>query len=839
MSVMSELFDLVESGTVLVFPTEESARAFSVRYVQERKRGLRASSVIAFDTFYASLLPAEEGREAAGDVDRLLFSEYAASVLSDRFRYFTSSRHPEVRERLAPYLRSMLQSIPEAHGIAKRDGRAEADIALLDHEYRRFLASLGLYEPSFEELSVPAFSAGHALIMPSAFPKEERAAEALRDESSVRFIEAEFPSGLVLERYGNEKEEVRALFIRIRALLDQGVPFSDIVISTSAEERLRPYLEEESYLFDIPLEFVAGRSPLSYPSGAFLSSLSEIHETRYSLQALKRFFLNPAIPFRDHDALVSLMEFAIANSISSAPSFENDRYLRIPKAMGGDWYRTLRFPLDRLMAETDPDRILPELHALMGGLLAEGQFSLNAEDADVYSFAMDGLSSFLGAVRRAGMKGYSSSRPLFPLFISYLRDMRYVPRGRSGGVRVYPLTQDAALSARYRFIIALNDEESARIIRKASFLSDYEIDGERSEEDITRNILSCYSAFSDSLVLSASSDTYSGFALPLSILESVERSAPGDPWRSESSFPECGRIYPLQRYGFERGRAAAMRDIPADEDLTYSRRGLPMERPLRISFSSFDDYRHCPFVYALRHRFGLDRPLSFEVATIDVAEMGSRLHRVLERFYAEDERSADEDIPRIFSEEMEAWKNGEGMGAASMRATDLVVSYLRSVYLGNLIEAARRMDELSRPLDDGGLEVWLSRTFEEEGFLLTGKIDRLAFSAEGEGLVIFDYKSKGSFSGAEAERKGYQMYIYRLLAENAHEGKSVDAAYFVTLRDGAVSPFPMDSSDEDIIGEIASVASSMAEGDWHAVSSDDNCQGCSYRSICRRRFVIR
>ena len=174
-----------------------------------------------------------------------------------------------------------------------------------------------------------------------------------------------------------------------------------------------------------------------------------------------------------------------------------------------------------------------------------------------------------------------------------------------------------------------------------------------------------------------------------------------------------------------------------------------------------------------------------------------------------------------------------------MRATDLVVSYLRSVYLGNLIEAARRMDELSRPLDDGGLEVWLSRTFEEEGFLLTGKIDRLAFSAEGEGLVIFDYKSKGSFSGAEAERKGYQMYIYRLLAENAHEGKSVDAAYFVTLRDGAVSPFPMDSSDEDIIGEIASVASSMSEGDWHAVSSDDNCQGCSYRSICRRRFVIR
>lgn len=839
MSVMSGLFDLVESGIVLVFPTEESARAFSVRYVQERKRGLKASSVIAFDTFYSLLLSSDGGRTAAGDVDRLLFSEYAASVLSDRFRYFVSHRYPEVKERLAPYLRSMLQGLPESHGVSKRDGRAEADIALLEHEYRRYLVSLGLYEPSFEELSVPVFSADHALVMPSAFPKEERAVEALEGNPRVRFIEAPFPSGLTIRRYGNEKEEIRALFIAIRSLLDDGVPFSDIVISTSAEERLRPYLEEESYLFDIPLEFVAGRSPLSYPSGAFLSSLSEIYTTRYSLQALKRFFLNPAIPFRDHDALVSFIEFAVANSISSAPSFEHDRYLRIPKAMGGDWYRTLRFTLDKLMAETDPERIIPELHALMGGLLADEQFSGNAEDADVYSFAMDALSSFLSAVRRAEEKGYSSSRPLFPLFISYLRDTRYVPRGRGGGVRVYPLTQDAALAVRHRFIIALNDEESARTVRKASFLSDYEIEGERSEEDITRDIIACYSSFSDDLVLSASSETYAGFALPLSILESVDSYAPDDPWRSESSFPECGRIYPLQRTGFERGHVTAMRDIPAEEDLTSSLHGVPLEKPLRISFSSFDDYRHCPFVYALRHRFGLDRPLSFEVATLDAAEMGNRLHRVLERFYQMDERSADEDIPRIFSEEMEAWKSGEGMGAYAMRATDLIVSYLRSVYLGNLIEVARRMDELSRPLEEGGLESWLSRTFEEEGFLLSGKIDRLAFSAAGEGLVIFDYKSRGSFSGAEAGRKGYQMYIYRLLTESAYEGKGVDAAYFVTLRDGAVSSFPMERSDEDIIGEIAAAASSMAEGDWHAISSDENCQGCDYRSICRRRFVVR
>ena len=839
MSMVSDLFDLVEAGTILVFPTEESARAFSVRYVQERGKGIKASSVLAFDRFLSLLMEPAAERRPAGEADRLIFSQYAASCLSDRFRYFTSRRYPEVRERLAPYLRTMLQGIPEAVAVGKRDSRAEADIALLDHEYRRFLSDLALYEPSFEILSGAGLDKDYALIMPSAFPKEAGAVEALAGNGHVTVVDASGScQGLILNRYRNEKEEIRALFTAIRTLLDGGVPFSDIVIATSAHERLRPYLEQESYLFDIPLEFIAGRSPLSYPAGAFLSSLSEIHTTRYSLQSLKRFFLNPAIPFRAPDELVAFIEAATANSITSAPSFERDRFMRLPRSMGGDWYRTLRLSLDKLMAERDPGRILPELHGLMRGLLADEEFSGNEEDADVYSFAMDELSSFLSTVRAADDKGFSPSRPLFPLFISYLQDTRYVPRRRSGGIRVYPLSQDGAVAARYRFIIALNDDESIRTIRKAAFLSDYEIDGDRSEEDITRDILSCYASFSDDLVLSASSETYAGFALPLSFLESVEASSPDDPWRSEPSFPECGRIYPLQRLGYERGKDTALRSVDQQDDLTYSLRGCSLTRPVRISFSSFDDYRHCPFVYALRHRFALEKCLSFETATLDVAEMGSRLHRILERFYQEEDRSAERDIPRIFSDEMEAWKRGEGMGSYAMRATDLTISYLRSVYLDNLIGAVQRMDGISVPVKDG-LERWISRTFESEGFILNGKIDRLAMSMGGSGLIIFDYKSRGSFSGSELSSKGYQMYIYRLLAEDAYKGRTVDAACFVTLRDGAVTSFPLDISDADVTGEIAAAAASMAKGDWHAISSDENCQGCIYRSICRRRFVVR
>ena len=49
--VLEDLYRMVDQNLILVFPTEESARAFSVSYVLERKKGILASSVIAFDRF--------------------------------------------------------------------------------------------------------------------------------------------------------------------------------------------------------------------------------------------------------------------------------------------------------------------------------------------------------------------------------------------------------------------------------------------------------------------------------------------------------------------------------------------------------------------------------------------------------------------------------------------------------------------------------------------------------------------------------------------------------------------------------------------------------------------
>ena len=837
MITLNDLFDLAEKGYILVFPTEEAARGFSVRYVQERKKGLKASSAIAFDTFSSLFFPEAELRECASEIDRIIFSNYASSHLSDSFRYFSSSGYPEVKERIAPYIKSMLQNLPEAFLLEKRSRAAENDLRLIEREYTVFLSRLGLYEPLFENIEIPEFANDYVLVMPAAFPKEERIAEAIKDNPHVHIVQDNAADGLCIRKFECEKEEIRALFCRIRDLLDKGVPYSDIVISTAAEDRLRLRLEEESYLFNIPLEFVSGSSPLFSPSGAFILSLSEIYDTSYSLDALKAFFLNPAIPFREPDELRRFIEFSISASITSAPSFEKDRYMKVPQAEGGSWYRTLRFTLDKLMSERDGDKVLQHLHALMAGLLMPEEFNGNEEDAAVYSFAMHEAEIFLKKAKQAEKAGYSLDRPLFPLFISYLESEKYVPRNKSVGIRVYPFTQDAALSARHRFIIALNDDESTVRVKKAKFLSDYEIKQERTDADITGDVLSSYALFSDSLYLSASLETYSGFVLPLSLLHSVDDRADGDSWRDEAVHRRCGRIYPLQRCGYEAAELASLRTVPPDESFAYEMKGHSAELPLSLSFSSFSSYVRCPYTYALKYVFGLDRLKSYVPAALDTAEMGTRLHRVLERYYKGEGGNPDEDIPRIFEEEMEGWKNGVGLAQYSPRATDLVIANLRSVYLKNLISISREMDSFSEPFDKG-LEAWLEESFAESGFLLKGKVDRLALSPDGEGFLVFDYKSRNAFQKSELEKQSFQTYIYKLLVERKY-GNGVLKAYFVSLRDGKLTEAPFELSDEEVIAALGRVSESIAGGDWHAEPSSENCDGCIYRSICRRRFVVR
>ena len=854
MTHLSDLMDMAESGTVLVFPTEESARAFSSAYVLARRKGLLASSSVAFDRFASIFMPGVRGMSAAGEAERSVFSSYAALVLTKRMHYFVSPDYPEMKARLASFFRPILPSLDDALHLPKKSREAAADLALLRREYGRYLEAAGLYESSFQPISIPDGLPGHyAIVMPEAFPKEERLVSAIKDLECMTLIDDLADAYPPLTVYDNEKGEIRALFSSIRELADSGVSLDSIAVSVAAFGRLRPYLEEESYIFGIPLDFREGLPPSASAPGAFLSGLADIYSSSYSLDSLKSWMLNPSIPFREPEKMRRFIAEAVRFSITSAPDRKTDRYMKLPEENGGGLYRILRLTLDKLMAETDPDRILMYLHTISSSMLADDEFRSDPGDADIYAFTMNALSGFLDTLKAASSAGFSAEAPVFPLFIEYLKELKYVPKERIKGVSVYPFTQDAAVPFAHRFIIGLNEKEGTETVKKASFLSDYELSQERSETDITRTLLSLYAAMTDDLHLSASYETYAGFMLPLSfmIASSVKGTLPSDdPVQAEAARRKTGMILPLQRRGYERGLMTSLRRRSRKDDMTYDKRGSVRELPVVLSFTSCNAYARCPYMYALQYAFGLRNLPSFEPMDMDHLEIGSRLHSILERYYRHGGTSPDEDIMRMFDEEMKAWTDGKrfnsddslsDMPPSASRPTPFLISYLRTRYLHRLMDAVKEMNRISRPLPDGrGLEVPLQHTFSDEGFRLEGRVDRIALSPDGSSYIIYDYKKGRQFRKDDRPEKSMQFHIYRLLLGSDGElCLPVSEAFFVTLLDGRITPASTPPDMSDLKASLGESAHGIAAGDWHAAPSNENCSACPYRGICRRRFSVR
>ncbi|MBO8436787.1 MAG: PD-(D/E)XK nuclease family protein [Spirochaetes bacterium] len=853
MTQIDDLFDLIERGRVLVFPTEESARAFSCEYVRRRKKGLLASSVIAFDNFASLFMEGKGERKPVSEAERLIFSSYLAKELSDNLRYFSSPEHPEMKERLAAFFRPLLPYLDDALLLEKKDANASYDINIIRKEYSKFLANLNVFESSLEPVVIPEhFDGQYVIVMPEAFPKESRIVEKIKSMPNILIIDdlrAEIPS---LSLYQNEKSELRALMIHIRELSDKCVTLDQIAITTSNLERIRPYLEEEGYLFGIPLDFREGNSPLNTAAGAFLSSLSDIFTSHYSIDELKSFMLDSAIPFKEPDVLRRFIQASVDFAITSAPDIHEDRYLKLPKDCGTEYYRVLRFTLDKLMSETVPERILSYLHTLMSGLLKEEEFRGAEEDAAVYSFAMDNLSAFLSSATDARKQGYLNAQPLFPLFIDYLKKLRYVPQKRVEGVAVYPFTQDSAIPYPYRFVIGLNGKESTAVVKKASFLFDYELAETRTEDDITEDILSLYAAMTEHLELSAASETYQGFALPVTALldKTVSASVPERDAVGKECVEETGQILPLQKRSYESALLTSLRKRRRHDDMTYWKQGMKRSLPIKLSYTSFNAWRKCPYLYALQYVFQLRNLPSYESPDMDHLEIGSRLHSILEKFYLQGGGDARTQLSRLFENEMNDWKNGIRRGkdgvaydmpSSASRPKEFLVSYLRSRYLPKLISVVENMNEMSRMLDDGkGLEEPLEASFPNLGFVLEGRADRIAETADGSGYLLYDYKKGRKFQSEAKREKSYQFHIYRLLIEASDEyTKPVLGAYFVSLLDGKIDNASQSPERDELLENLSAAGNGIGAGDWHATPSDDTCKGCAYRGVCRRRFSIK
>ena len=835
-AVYEELFSFIDEKQTVVMPTEQAARALMLEYVKSRGKAISFSSAIAFDTFKEILFQRDSSLKPVDGLTRLLFSKNFIDEYADDLCYFIpNKKYPEIRERMVYFIASALPALEgeDSLGIA-----VKKDVQLIKNKYEEFLENGGYYEPSYMEGLENRLTKPYILAFSSSSMQMASFYSRLKDKSNIQLYNIENAPLCSLNVYENEKQEIRNTFLLIKELIKRGETLDRIAISVSGYERLLPYLERESYLFDIPLSFMLGKSALSYPAGKIFSLIDEIYSSSYDLESLKKLLLNPTFPLRDEEGARRFILNAIEMGITGRD--DKDRYsLADVKFI----YHDLSHYIDSINETSDPDYLINQIKSLFQKLLLDEQFSGNEEDERVLSYLMDSLMHFSDKVKELrGLGLLNNNEKLFSLFLRCAQSTIYVPKEKTQGVRVYPLSEACGIYIPNHFVLALNEDEGRKVYKSGNYLSDYEILNTRDEVDITHNMLLGYAALSDNIVFSSSLSTYNGYSLPLTdFSEKVTPSLLKDSIADEHIILKNKSIYydlyPIQKrsYFFALNKSLGVKKDTEDMAGSLKVQWPSFSKNTRIfSSSQIDKYTRCPFLYAVDYVFQMSKERKYEVSTYPAMEIGSRLHKVIELYFKNGKGDENKKVEEYLNLVLDLWQRrlslDRGQNEVPLKKDVIALSDEMRMYVFHRYKDG--LVNLLKSLNERGDVFSLEEKVE-------GMIDTLNFTSFldcvidlGESVDIIDFKTTSAPSDSS------QFDIYRVLYEK-ERGKSVRSASYAIIRDGKIKRPVALKEDDEVIDLVDDVASGLGNGDFHGVNSPKSCQSCPAKGICRRRFFVR
>ena len=137
-------------------------------------------------------------------------------------------------------------------------------------------------------------------------------------------------------------------------------------------------------------------------------------------------------------------------------------------------------------------------------------------------------------------------------------------------------------------------------------------------------------------------------------------------------------------------------------------------------------------------------------------------------------------------------------------------------------------------------------TLKEDGLELYGRIDRIISLGpeEDKRFAVIDYKkSTVKTKKVTDELSSYQLPLYRYLVERVMEGRTANASYYSIAEGKYYSLWEHEDDekalfcDEALAERLHQIKEAVALGRLMATPSKKSCEGCAYRSLCRRRFA--
>jgi len=253
-------------------------------------------------------------------------------------------------------------------------------------------------------------------------------------------------------------------------------------------------------------------------------------------------------------------------------------------------------------------------------------------------------------------------------------------------------------------------------------------------------------------------------------------------------------------------------------------RELPDDYAAKLSASSLDSYRRCPYLFLTRKALGLQKPRE---PALDPLLRGDIVHEALERI-ARERRDADEVFQEVFEQKTEGLRLGLG--------DDAQHRWMRA--------AVRKAAEDLRPVD---VETQFERDLGD-GITLVGRIDRIDGTPAGP--LIRDYKTGRSITLKSIRNfEKLQLDVYLLafdhpagaVFDQLRKGKAVGLVVdeFADPPEGhveRVTRAELETRRETVRGIVRDVAARVRAGRLAVHPSDpETCtrQSCDGYDLCR------
>jgi len=886
---MLEVIPLIKTnigdpGTIFVFPSEVAAEFWKKRSLFfTDKRAVRDKRFISWDKFKEKAFSLSQKKNPVNKYIRTMF---AASLLEENrrgepflksivFPLYSgiSNKFTDHITNILPRLGAFRDAVEEGRISPGADIGLFEDLSLLWDRYTGFLEENNLFEPSYEIAGMDKLEGKYFIFFPEVTADFSEFEKVITASSNVAVVHGLAEDRRSIREFRNSREELRWMFGRISRLLGDGCAAGDIAVTVPSLDSWSAVLRREAGLYGIPLDIRQGKALSLYPAGGLFKALLEAETSGYSLGALKSLLLCRSFPWKEREKGEELISFGIkyhcARNYFRAGKLVNLWEINLRRsgnAGSGRYFNRLSGSIKKLVNLKTFSGIKSEVQVFIKTFLDTSR--LDSRGEKVFQFCLECLNDLAEAEK--AVKDISIPSP-YNLWLSALEKKIYVEKSETEGIPVYSYRVSAGINPLYHFIPGASQDKTLIEEIDFPFLREDQRGGAGgADRDFTAPFLDLYNRSGGSVYISCAREDFSGPQLlpgffvsegKVDVFKSSAElgekdiifSEPGF-WSGERDLPV--NIYPVQKAGLENISGTLFSERQTDITSTV----LPdinlligIDDVMKISPTSLESFINCPFAWFLKYRAGISAG-EYEIIFSDGRIIGLLYHDILKNLLMEISSEGAAFDPAKLPEYRRAVEKHVLQVFAERDKTG-------PVFIEPVTEALRKtmIEKLLLFVEKESIEFpgFRARDIEkefsfeiDESIILSGRIDRV--SVREDDLVVVDYKkrnhtAKRDLMPEDGNGRSFQIPFYLCLLEAAGENVSAASYYdigkgrytHVVNELGAKSWFTAEEMEKmklSLQKAVKTMTDKTRGGDFRI--RGDDCSYCSFRGICRKKFIL-